>query len=75
MEWWVGLLIGIGCLIVGAIIGFFASRYFFQKEMEKNPPINEDMIRAMFQSMGRPASEKQIRQVMANVNAKKSKKK
>ncbi|MDY0178101.1 MAG: YneF family protein [Bacilli bacterium] len=29
------------------------------------------MIRAMFASMGRPASEKQIREIMRNVNSQK----
>ena len=33
-------------LIVGLIAGFFASRYFFKKQLQKNPPINEKMIRA-----------------------------
>ena len=28
-------------LIVGLIAGFFASRYFFKKQLQKNPPINE----------------------------------
>lgn len=32
--------------------------------MEKNPPINENMIRAMFMQMGRKPSEAQIRAVM-----------
>ena len=31
-------------LIVGLIAGFFASRYFFKKQLQKNPPINEKMI-------------------------------
>ena len=35
-------------LIVGLIAGFFASRYFFKKQLQKNPPINEKMIRAMY---------------------------
>ena len=35
-------------LIVGAIIGFFAARYMFKKQLQKNPPINEKMIRAMY---------------------------
>ena len=56
--------IGIGCAIVGLIIGFFASRWFFKKQLEKNPPVNENMIRAMFMQMGRKPSEAQIRAVM-----------
>ena len=37
-------------LIVGLIAGFFASRYFFKKQLQKNPPINEKMIRASVKS-------------------------
>lgn len=51
-------------LIVGAIVGFFGARALIKREMKKNPPINEKMIRAMFISMGRKPSEAQIRQVM-----------
>lgn len=56
--------IAIGCLIAGLIAGFFLSRWFFKKELQKNPPINENMIRAMFMQMGRKPSEAQIRAVM-----------
>ena len=61
-----GAIIGIviGCLIAGLIAGFFLSRWFFKKELQKNPPINENMIRAMFMQMGRKPSEAQIRAVM-----------
>ena len=61
-----GGLIGIiiGCLLVGLVAGFFLSRWFFKKELQKNPPINENMIRAMFMQMGRKPSEAQIRAVM-----------
>ena len=61
-----GPLIGIiiGCLIAGLVGGFFLSRWFFKRELQKNPPINENMIRAMFMQMGRKPSEAQIRAVM-----------
>jgi len=61
-----GGLIGIiiGCIIAGIIAGFFLSRWFFKRELKKNPPINENMIRAMFMQMGRKPSEAQIRAVM-----------
>ena len=58
----VGLIIGL--FILGLIIGFFLSRWFFKRELAKNPPINENMIRAMFMQMGRKPSEAQIRAVM-----------
>lgn len=54
----------IGCLLVGLVVGFFLSRWFFKRELQKNPPINENMIRAMFMQMGRKPSEAQIRAVM-----------
>ncbi len=68
---WSAVIMIIGCLIAGGVIGFFGARYYFKKQMEKNPPINEKMIRAMFKSMGRNPSEKQVREVMRNVNSQK----
>lgn len=56
--------LAIGCLIVGAIAGFFGARWFFKRQLQKNPPINENMIRAMFMQMGRKPSEAQVRAVM-----------
>ncbi|MBR1581623.1 MAG: YneF family protein [Bacilli bacterium] len=66
LPWQIALL-AIGTLIIGAIAGFFGARFYFKKQLEKNPPINEKMIRAMFMSMGRTPSEKQIQQVMHSV--------
>ncbi|MDP3130689.1 MAG: YneF family protein, partial [Bacillota bacterium] len=47
--------------------GFFISRKVFKNYLEKNPPVNENMIRAMMSQMGRTPSEKQVRQVMASM--------
>ena len=58
-------------LVAGLVIGFFVSRKLFQRELKKNPPINEKMIRAMFMSMGRKPSEAQIKQVMKSMNGAK----
>ncbi len=66
-TWLTPLLVGIGCLLIGAIVGFFLARHFFQRYLEKNPPINEKMVRTMMQQMGRTPSEKQVRQVMASI--------
>ncbi|MBR5996678.1 MAG: YneF family protein [Bacilli bacterium] len=70
MEIWQALLLALGALIVGGIAGFFITRYIFQKQLRENPPVNEKMIRAMFRSMGRTPSEKQIREIMRNMNQK-----
>jgi len=66
-EWGTTILYLVLGLVGGAVAGFFISRWFFKRELAKNPPINEKMIRAMFTSMGRKPSEAQIRAVMSNV--------
>ena len=71
MEVWQAILLAVGTLIVGGIAGFFITRYIFQKQLRENPPVNEKMIRAMFRSMGRTPSEKQIREIMRNMNSSK----
>lgn len=72
LQIWAWCLIFLGILIVGAVIGFFVSRKIMAKYLEKNPPVNEKMIRVMFQQMGRTPSEKQVRQVMASMNQAKN---
>lgn len=69
IVWFV--LIIIGCILAGGVAGFFISRKVFKNYLEKNPPINENMIRAMMSQMGRKPSEKQVKQVMAAMNAAK----
>ncbi len=55
-------------LVAGGIAGFFIARSVFKRSLKKNPPINEKMIRVMFQQMGRKPSEAQVRQVMNAMN-------
>ena len=55
-------------LIVGLVVGFFVARKLLTKQLQKNPPINEKMIRAMFMQMGRKPSEAQIKAVMKSMN-------
>lgn len=62
------MLEGIIGLLIGLVIGFFASRYMFKKNLKKNPPINEKMIRAMFMEMGRKPNETQIKRIMKSIN-------
>ena len=61
------LLIAIG-LIIGAIIGFLLSKTFMKKYLQKNPPINEQMIKIMMSQMGRTPTQKQINQMMKAMN-------
>jgi len=67
MWTWYQIVLPIFTLIVGLVVGFFAARKYFQNYLEKNPPINEAMVRAMMSQMGRTPSEKQVRQVMASM--------
>ena len=60
------MIIGV---IIGAIIGFFGARYMFKKQLQKNPPINEKMIRAMYMEMGRKPNEVQIKKIMSSIMA------
>lgn len=53
--------------LVGAVITFFVTRKNFEKQLKENPPINEKMIRAMYQQMGRKPSEAQIRAIMKSM--------
>lgn len=57
------LLVIVGILI-GSAIGFFGARTFMKKYLKKNPPINEDMIKALMMQMGRKPNQKQINQMM-----------
>ena len=50
--------------VAGLVAGFFISRFVFKKQLEKNPPITEGMIRAMYMSMGRKPSEADIQRTM-----------
>ncbi|WP_434335010.1 YneF family protein [Mesomycoplasma hyopneumoniae] len=64
--------VGIVLFIVGGIIALVVSKKMFEKQIRENPPITENMIRAMYMQMGRKPSEAQIRAVMRSVrNAKK----
>ncbi len=65
---WGFILTIVGVLLVGLIVGFFAARAYFKRYLEKNPPLNEKMIREMMRQMGRTPSEKQVRQIMASMN-------
>ena len=58
----------LGGLIVGAILGFFIAKKYIQGYMKKNPPINEQMIKGMMMQMGRTPSQKQVNQMMKQMN-------
>ena len=51
-------------LIVGLLAGFFIAKRMFQKQLKENPPINEEMIKTLMRGMGRNPSQKQVNQLM-----------
>ena len=68
MNWLWDILYVLGGLVVGAIIGFLVARKLMKNELKKNPPINEQMIRTMMSQMGRTPSQKQVNQMMKQMN-------
>ncbi len=61
------LLVGLG-LLAGAVIGFFLAKFFMERYLKKNPPINEQMIKIMMSQMGRTPTQKQVNQMMKAMN-------
>ena len=80
MATWIWILIVIVALIGGFALGFWISRKYMMDYLEKNPPINEDMLRIVMMQMGQKPSQKKINQMLSMMNksseqAKKDKKK
>lgn len=67
VEIWQLILIIVIEFLVVAIATFFVTRKIFAKQLKKNPPINENMIRAMMMQMGRTPSEKQVRAILKSM--------
>ena len=61
---WLDILqIALG-FIAGGVVGFFVSRKVMKKYMKNNPPINEKMIKTLMSGMGRTPTQKQVNQMM-----------
>lgn len=54
-------------IVVGFVIGFFVSKKVMTSYLKKNPPINEEMIKALMTQMGRKPSQKQVNQMMKSM--------
>lgn len=68
MKIWQFIVMLLIIIIVVGVAVFFLARWLFQRQLKKNPPVNEAMIRAMMTQMGRTPSEKQVRAVMRSMN-------
>lgn len=67
-QFWIDLLYVLLGIVIGAVIGFFTARKVMKKYIKDNPPINEQMIKAMMSQMGRTPSQKQVNQMMKSMN-------
>ena len=66
-SFWHDLLYIVIGLIPGLVVGFLVAKKYMEKYIKKNPPINEQMIRALMTQMGRTPSQKQVNQMMKSM--------
>ena len=67
MELFLDILKYLLVFLAGGAVGFFLAKRYMQKFLKKNPPINEEMIKALMSQMGRTPSQKQVNQMMKNM--------
>ena len=68
MPIWLGILVGVVALVAGVALGFFIARKYMMNYLQKNPPINEQMLKMMMMQMGMKPSQKKINQMMKAMN-------
>ena len=73
MNVWLAIFLIVIALIAGLVGGFFISRKYMMDYFQKNPPVNEDMLRMMMMQMGQKPSEKKIKQMMASMKVQSEK--
>ncbi len=61
---WIDILYLVVGIIAGLVAGFLISKHMFQKQLKENPPISEEMIKTLMRGMGRQPSQKQVNQLM-----------
>lgn len=64
----IDILYVLGGLVVGLVLGFLLAKKLMTKELKKNPPINEEMIKTLMKGMGRTPNQKQVNQLMKQMN-------
>lgn len=68
LDTWIWILIVIAVFVGGLALGFFLARKYMMDYLEKNPPINEEMLRIMMMQMGQKPSQKKINQMLSMMN-------
>lgn len=74
MDLALAIILIILALIGGLVAGFFIARKYMMDYFEKNPPIDEDMLRMMMLQMGQKPSERKIKQMMGQMKSRQKKK-
>lgn len=69
----IAILLIVLALVGGLVGGFFLARKYMMDYFQKNPPINEDMLRMMMMQMGQKPSEKKIKQMMTSMKVQSEK--
>ena len=64
MNGWIDVLYLVVGIIIGLVVDFFVTKRMFQKQLKENPPVSEEMIKALMRGMGRNPSQKQVNQLM-----------
>lgn len=68
LDTWIWIIIVFVVFIGGLALGFYMARRYMMNYLEKNPPINEEMLRIMMMQMGQKPSQKKINQMLAMMN-------
>ena len=68
LDTWIWIIIVFVVFIGGLALGFYMARRYMMNYLEKNPPINEEMLRIMMMQMGQKPSQKKINQMMTQMN-------
>lgn len=68
MKVWIAIICMVVFLLIGLVVGFLVTKKIFEKQIKENPPINRNMIKALYSQMGRKPSEKDINRIMESMN-------
>ena len=68
MQVWIAIICMVVFLLIGLVVGFLVTKKIFEKQLKENPPINRNMIKALYSQMGRKPSEKDINRIMESMN-------
>ncbi len=64
----IDILYVLGGIVLGLVAGFLIAKKLMTKQLKENPPVNEEMIKALMRGMGRNPSQKQVNQLMKQMS-------